>query len=533
MFIKRTRGGSPQKPIYYLQLVQSYRKEGKVKHKVIATLGREDELTHQGKIDDIIKSMSKYSEKIILIDKNKESFKKSYILGPILILNSIWNKLGLNNILLNVSNKYKNTFDFVNAVKLMIYNRLIDPKSKLAIDKWKETLFTKDFDNIKLQHLYRSLDMLKDHKDILQKDLYERQYSLFKDKINLVFYDLTTLYFESQNTDDNGLKRFGYSKDNKTDCVQVTMGLMLNENNIPIAYELFPGNTYEGHTVKDFLNKLKDKYDISKIIVVADRGILSKTVIQEIEENGYEYILAAKLSSLRKSLHPEIYNEQSYSEISSNKDLKIKEIELDNKRLILCHSKKRESRDKKQRDVLLAKLEKRLKSDKKSALSPSYKHFLKVSNFNSEIDIDKVNESKKKDGFFGFYCNNKELSSLEILNNYKMLWQIEESFRCYKSTLDIRPIYHWTDNRIEGHIMMCFISFYILRVIQKLLNDKSITISPNIFFTSLKKIICVEMDVSSGNKSEYSIYGRTEIVNLNNDLFRALSCPIPSFIISK
>lgn len=531
MFIKRTRGGSPKKPIYYLQLVHSYRKEGKVKHKVIATLGREDELTKNGNIDEIIQSISKYSEKFILLDKNKEAFKKSYILGPILILNSIWKKLGMDQTLKNVDNQHKNSFDFVNAVKLMVYNRLIEPKSKLAIDDWKNNLFTKDFKDIDLQHLYRSLDILKDHKDILQKKLYDKQQSLFKDKVNLVFYDLTTLYFESQNLDEKGLKRFGYSKDNKTDCVQITMALILNENNIPIGYELFPGNTYEGHTVTDMLSKLKEKYEITKIVVVADRGILSKLVVKEIEAADYEYILAAKLSALPKALHDNIYTEKGYVEINS--DLRIKEIEIDNKRLVLCHSKKREHRDKLQRDVLLSKLKKRLKSDKKSALSPSYKKYLKVSDFSSEIDKAKIKDSERRDGYFGFYSNNRNLSRLEILNSYRMLWQIEESFRCCKSTLDIRPIFHWTDSRIEGHIMMCFISFYILRIIQKLLLDKSIDLTPEKLFTSLKDVICVEMEISNKSSPLHTIFGRTEISGLNNSIFRALGCPIPSFILSK
>jgi transposase len=401
----------------------------------------------------------------------------------------------------------------------------------LGINEWKKSVFTSDFDDIKLQHLYRSLDILEKNKTLVQKMLYNEQLSLFKDKINLVFYDLTTLYFESQEVDSDGLKRFGYSKDNKTDCVQITMGLVLNENNIPLGFDLFPGNTYEGNTVEDMIHKLKKTYDIEKIVVVADRGILNKKVISQIEESGYEYILASKLSSLPEAIQEEVFTDVGYEEV--NPDLKMKELSFNNSRLIVFHSEKRSHRDKKQRDMVLSKLKKRLEKDKKTSISPSYKKYLRITDFSSEIDSDKVKDSEKRDGYFGFHCNNKDFSKLDILNSYRMLWQIEESFRCCKSYLDLRPIYHWTDRRITGHIMMCFISFYLLRIIQKLLSDNSIDLSPDKLFTSLSEIVCVEMKVSNKGHRDNVLYGRTSISGLNNHIFRSLEFPIPPFILKK
>ena len=535
MFIKRTRSGSKENPKYYLQIVQSYRdKNGKPRHKVIANLGREEEIINDGTIDDLMEKLSKYSKKFILIDKDKESFEKTFIYGPLIVLEKIWKELNMKGILNEIKNTTDIRYDLNNTVKLMVLNRFIEPFSKLRTSEWKDNIFFEDFKDIQLHHLYRSLDVLKDNKDLLQKELYTKQQELFKEKVELVFYDLTTIYIESDKNENSNLKRFGYSKDNKTDCVQVILALILNENKVPIGYEIFPGNTYEGHTVEKTIEDLKTKFDIDKIVFIGDRGILSKDNLKKISQSGNEYIVKAKLSSLPKKIKTDIFNKSTYKMISgvdNEESILMKEYRFtekeDGKRLVLAYSDKLAKRDKHQRDLLLEKLENRLSSDKKATISSQYKRFLSIKKHKVCIDNNKVKEMEKRDGYFGFYTNNKTLSSLEIFENYKLLWQIEESFRCLKSTLDIRPMYHWTDDRIEGHIAMCFISFYILRVIQKKLSDNSdLNISPDKIFTELSDIKVVKLLT---NDEIY--YCRTCISGLKNKIIRSLGCKIPSFIL--
>lgn len=535
MFIKRTRSGSKENPKYYLQIVQSYRdKNGKPRHKVIANLGREEEIINDGTIDDLMEKLSKYSKKFILIDKDKESFEKTFIYGPLIVLEKIWKELNMKGILNEIKNTTDIRYDLNNTVKLMVLNRFIEPFSKLRTSEWKDNIFFEDFKDIQLHHLYRSLDILKDNKDLLQKELYTKQQELFKEKVELVFYDLTTIYIESDKNENSNLKRFGYSKDNKTDCVQVILALILNENKVPIGYEIFPGNTYEGHTVEKTIEDLKTKFDIDKIVFIGDRGILSKDNLKKISQSGNEYIVKAKLSSLPKKIKTDIFNKSTYKMISgvdNEESILMKEYRFtekeDGKRLVLAYSDKLAKRDKHQRDLLLEKLENRLSSDKKATISSQYKRFLSIKKHKVCIDNNKVKEMEKRDGYFGFYTNNKTLSSLEIFENYKLLWQIEESFRCLKSTLDIRPMFHWTDDRIEGHIAMCFISFYILRVIQKKLSDNSdLNISPDKIFTELSDIKVVKLLT---NDEIY--YCRTCISGLKNKIIRSLGCKIPSFIL--
>ena len=312
MFVKYTKSGSKENPIIYVQLVQSYRdKKGRPRHRVIINLGRKEDLIDSSIVDKIIKGLAQLTTKLMIIDKSEFS-TSTKILGPIMACEAIWKKLKLKKKIDSVQENYKITYDLNKAVKLMVINRLVDPKSKLAIDEWKDKIYF-DSKDISLQHLYRSLDVLADNKEVLEEALYRTSMTLFKPEIKVVFYDLTTTYFESQEQDD--FRRFGYSKDNKTDCTQAVIGLILSKDGIPLGYEVFPGNTYEGHTVATMLDKLHIRYKIEKLVFVGDRGLLSKKVLQEIESAGYEYIVAAKLKTLPKQYHERILDRNQYRQI--------------------------------------------------------------------------------------------------------------------------------------------------------------------------------------------------------------------------
>jgi len=526
MFIKRTRDGSKDNPYYYIQLVHSYRdKKGYPRHKVIMTLGREDKINIDKLSTDIIKTLSKLTKSLIVFDKNKDSMKDVLLLGPIIAIESIWKKLNLDKIIDEVKKNYNISFNLPNATKLMVMNRLLDPKSKLSIMNWKKKIYSQDFDDIELQHLYRTLDILAENKDLLQKRLFETTQSLFKPKIRLVFYDLTTIYFESQMQDV--LRRFGYSKDNKTDCVQVVLAFAVDENNIPICYEMFPGNTYEGHTVESLIKRLKEDFEIEKVVVVGDKGILSDKVLSDLEGAGLEYIVSAKLNQLPKKYHKDITDKSSYKDLGNG--LLAKELEVKGRRLVLCYSEKRAQRDSAMREETLNRLSKKLKADPKSlTASPTYRRYLRIEKYKAFIDESKVEEQSKWDGFYGFYTNAVDLSPEKVVDAYHSLWQVEESFRCMKSTLDLRPVYHWTEKRIEGHVMMCFMSFYVLRVMQKFWSDYGLTLSPERAMELLSEVVVTE--VKAGDKL-YHI--RTEIAGEVNQLLRSLGCKIPSTVLEE
>ena len=528
MFIKRTRGGSKANPIYYLQITESYREKDKTRHRVLANLGREEELMATGALDNLMEKLAVISRQYYLLSKSEGSIKNTLIYGPMLVVNFLWKHLQMQTLLGEIQQQYKIEFDLELAVKLMISNRLINPLSKLAIEKWKENIYGENYDKIELQHLYRSLDILADHKDMVEKSFFKKTRSLFKSSVSVVFYDLTTLYFESQQAD--ALRKYGYSKDNKTDCVQVVIGLVINRDGLPISYHLFPGNTFEGKTVVPVLEKLKKDFLLEKIIFVGDKGIVSEEVMRELSSAEYEYIIAAKISKVSSQYYQEILDKEEYTSI--NDIISTHQIIIDDQRLVLGYSKQRAERDKKQRELLLERLRKKLdKSNRpKSVTKSAYNSYLRMEgNSMMVIDQQKVEEKAKWDGFFGFYTNNKSMSNKDIVLTYQMLWQIENSFRVLKSTLDLRPVYHWTEKRIQGHIMICFLSLYMLRAIEFRINrQEKLNLSTDEVFYHLDKIKAVTL--KAFNKK---VVMRTEITDENNLILRTLGIKIPNTILEE
>jgi len=528
MFVKRTRGGSKEKPIYYLQIAESYRDKGKSRHRILFTLGREEELLAKGSIDKLMEKFAALSKQYFLLSKSEDSIRDALIYGPMLVVNFLWRYLQMKPLLEGIQQQYKVEFSLEEAVKLMISNRLINPLSKLAIDKWKEKIYGEIFDQVELQHLYRSLDILADHKDMVEKSFFEKTRSLFKSSVSIVFYDLTTIYFESQQAD--ALRKYGYSKDNKTDCVQVVIGLVINQDGLPISYHLFPGNTYEGKTVVPVLNRLKKDFLIEKIIFVGDKGIVGNEIMQELSSAGYEYIIAAKISKVSDQYHQEILNRENYTRIDDI--ISAHQIIIDGQRLVLGYSNKRAERDKKQRELLLERLQKKLEksSNPKSVTKSAYNSYLTMEGKSRMIiDSQKVEEKEKWDGFFGFYTNNQSMSNKNIVLTYQMLWQIENSFRVLKSTLDLRPVYHWTEKRIQGHIMICFLSLYMLRAIEfKINRQEKLNLSTDEIFNHLDKLRAVTI-----NAFKKRVVMRTGITDENNLILRTLGIKIPNAVLEE
>jgi transposase len=525
MFIRRVKGGSKNNPIYYLQLVQSYRdKNGKPRHKILCTLGREQDFLNSDLPTSLAKKFAALSKKLILIDKEKDTSFNTYLLGQILALEAVWKKLKLDDLLQKVQAQYQIKFPLNKAVKLMVLNRLCAPSSKLSITKWKQKLYSQEFNEIELQHLYRSLDILAENKDLLERELYQQTQSLFKPVINLVFYDLTTIYFESQKEDM--LRCFGYSKDNKTDCVQVVIGLILSEDGLPLGYEIFPGNTFEGKTVSKVIRSLKEKFCIGKVVFVADKGILSKEVLKEIEGAGYEYIVAGKLKQVPRRYHEEIFDRSRYERVSEG--IWVREMEIEGQRVVLGYSEERAERDRVMREGTLERLRKKIGQGKKGLINPAYSKYLSVRGGEVSIDEGKVEREKRWDGYFGYVTNNREFTAKEVMGAYKMLYKIEEAFRCMKSSLELRPVYHWSARRIEGHIMLCFLSFYVMRVIERGLREAGLGITGEWAMEELEGVRAIQIRTEGKE-----IYARTEIEGISNQILRALGVKIPSVILQE
>ena len=294
----------------------------------------------------------------------------------------------------------------------------------------------------------------------VQKIAYNATKKLLNEKISVIFYDCTTLYFESFIQDE--LKQNGYSKDLKFNQPQIVLALLVTTEGLPIGYEVFAGATFEGHTLIPVLKKIKNKYNLKEVVFVADSGILNQANRKYLEKENIHYILGARLKNLPQVLQAKITDQTNYTPTKDNPYPKAV-FSYQGQQLITSHSLKRAAKDKKDRQAAIDRLQKKLTQTKNpfSLLgNAGYKKYL-IASGKAIVTLNKkkIEEEARWDGIKGVITNITDRPSEEILRQYKNLWQIESCFRVHKTDLKIRPIFHWTPKRIRAHIVVCFIAF--------------------------------------------------------------------------
>jgi len=322
--------------------------------------------------------------------------------------------------------------------------------------------------------LYRTLDILCEHKDEIEHDLFWHDRDLLAQPVDVVLYDLTTLRFESTVNVEGTLRRFGYSKEMRSDCTQVVLGLMVTPEGIPLGFEVYPGNTFEGVTVKDIAMKMRDKFKVRRFIFVADRGLFSANNLDVLREQNGEFIVGMKLGVFRDK-HDIYYDGSKLKWL--NDDLGYHETEHKGDRVIVTWSKVRAKRDQKSREDVVNKIRKKLIGDgtalKKLATHSSYRKYVKEES-KAKLVLDEVAiaEEAKRDGYFGIITNIKDMKAEDVVANYKTLWEVEDAFGELKGTLKARPVFHWSDDRIIGHLTLCFMAYLCEALMTKSLRDK-------------------------------------------------------------
>ncbi len=389
------------------------------------------------------------TDRAIVHALNNDPTAKVRVIGPEKILGSIFNRIGFN--------KIKDEL-----FKHLVLSRLVCPVSKLATTDYLHRYAGLTID---VSKVYRFLDKLnQDYKNKVHRIAYEHTRKILKNKIGMVFYDMTTLYFEVDYED--AFRKMGFSKDGRPQNPQILLGLLVSENGYPIGYEIFEGNTFEGDTLIPVLERFQKKYDLPKPIIVADSGLLSKNNIQHLSENGYEYILGARIKNETEKIKKQILKLKLL-------DGKLKQIRKeDNARLIVGFADKRARKDAFNRQRGLARLEKNLKAGKLTKThigNKGYNKYLKLSGeITLAIDYEKFRADAKWDGLKG-YVTNCKLPSKKVVKNYNQLWQIEKAFRISKNDLKIRPVFHRLQRRIESHICIAFCAYTLFKELERIL----------------------------------------------------------------
>ena len=345
--------------------------------------------------------------------------------------------------------------------KQVVLARLADPRSKLKTTELLQRSFGVRLD---VNAIYRMMDHLDDTViEKLKDTVYRQTLKLFGGSLDVVLFDVTTLYFES--FDEDEFRKNGYSKDLKFNQPQIVLALMVTKEGLPIGYDVFSGDTYEGHVLIPCLKQLKDKYGVNRVIFVADSGLFNEENLKALTANEFEYVVGARLKNQKANLMKQILNAENYATISE--DVRITEFNHEHGRLIVNYSATRARKDKHDRDKQIQKLEKKLK--KKSNIKElitgyGTKKYLKVEG-NGRLALNDVTiqEAESWDGLHGLITNAKEISTLEAIGFYKELWMIEEAFRLHKTDLSIRPVYHFKESRVKAHVAILFASFCLMK----------------------------------------------------------------------
>lgn len=347
-------------------------------------------------------------------------------------------------------------------LKDLVLMRLAEPCSKLKSQQLLDKRFAKAHD---LDAIYRVMDKLYPAIGDVKRSTFQRTQKIAPDTIDILFFDCTTLYFESMETDT--LRAFGYSKDHRFNTTQVVLALATNGDGLPIGYELFAGNKAEVKTLLNCLEEWKKCFDIQSVCFVADRAMMSDENLSLLEAQGHHYVVAAKLRTLPKSLQTEFFQEKNYQAEYLDGSLGwVGEFDYKSRRLVVSYKADRARKDMHQRDQIIEKLKKRLGEGgetKRLITNHGVKKYTCSENSVTRIDAEKIAHDAQWDGLHGVITNIRDKSAAEILARYHRLWKIEESFRINKHTLSMRPIYHFKPERIHAHIALCFMAFSVLR----------------------------------------------------------------------
>lgn len=512
----------------YLQIVETYRNEsGSPRHRTLYNLGKAEHYR-----PETLRAMGKKlfelgggDLKDLLGIETEEEGRYNY--GYHQVYGKLFKHYGLDKVLHWIKSRHDLSYDIVNVVLLLVLERLQSPCSKLASYGHQQEYL--GLPEVKLHWLYRTLDYLDKHSDRFKKVIYRTGRNLFNNSLDVVFYDVTTFYFDSEIEQEGKLRQKGFGKDGKIGKTQILFSMLIDKDKRPISYEIYQGNTYEGHTFEDAVKTLKKEYNIKRVILVADRGMLSKANLDIIEDTAaYEFIVGERLKNLPKTDQAHLLSlkdyehEWVYERPAEQQPLKIRYrvLKKADKTIICTWSAKRARKDARQREEKIAKAEKLLKTPSKLERKAS-RYFLKKQatgkNTTYEIDWDKIEQQKKYDGFLAIATNVNDLSTTEILDQYRHLFQIEHAFRTFKSYLEARPIFHWKDSRIRGHLCLCYMAYTLLNHLQLELKNNGI---PHTEQTIRKALDRMQVSLIAQGKNKF--YLRSKMNQQQQNILKAL-----------
>jgi Transposase DDE domain len=543
MFFRVKQSG----PRQYLQIVENFRADGRVRQRVLTTLGRLDELRRSGNLDGLLASGARFAEHVLLLTAHRNGqvpVMQAHRIGPTLIFERLWQETGCQQVLRDLLASRHFEFSVERAVFLTVLHRLCATGSDRAGQRWKEDYLIDGAEDLELHHLYRAMAWLGEElpaaqqqerlalvprctKDVIEERLFARRSDLFSE-LDLVFFDTTSLYFEGEGGETLG--HYGHSKDHRPDLHQMVVGVVLDGDGRPISCELWPGNTADVTTLIPVVDRLGRRFRIRQACIVADRGMICDDTVATLEEVERPYILGARMRKQKEVRAQVLADRGRFRVVQGPRErsddpapLKVKEVRIGGRRYVVCINSEQVEHDREQREKIVDALREQLRQGDKSLVgNKGYRRYLKVEgDRHFAIDEAKLAEEARYDGTWVLRTNTA-LPTAEVALQYKKLGMVEQWFRTCKSLLDTRPIFHHCDATIRGHVFCSFLALVLRQELQARLAARGFRFEWADIMRDLERVHSVHVAQDS---KDYRL--RSELENTAGRVFQSVGVAVP------
>ena len=566
MFFRQKRSGNH----VYLQIVENHWEKGRSRQRVVATVGRLDELQRDGQLDGLLQSGAKFAEASMVLSAHRRGDVpaiRCQSIGPALIFGRLWDELHIGRTIerLLAGRHFEMPVERI-LFTTVLHRLFVSGSDRSCVQNWQhrhvipgiETI--PRIETIDLQHVYRSMAWLGEPlpddqqagatpftashdnvaatngfsprcmKDTVEEALFERRRDLFS-HLDLVFFDTTSIYFEGQGGQELG--QYGHSKDHRPDCKQIIVGAILDAEGRPLCCELWPGNVTDVKTLIPVVDRLQKRFRIRSICIVSDRGMISKETIAALQSPGRQvhYILGARLRNVKEIYEEVLSDDGPYREVFGPREkstdpspLQVKEVQVGDRRYVVCLNDEQARKDRADREAIVESLQKQLRlGDKALVGNKGYRKYLRGEGPKFTIDEEKIIWEERFDGKWVLQTDLKDLSAEDVALQYKRLWMVEEMFRAAKSLLETRPIFHKRDETIRGHVFCSFLALLLRKELQDRLAAKGEKLEWAVVLRDLEALQQTEVRDSSGK----CFLLRSDLGETTSAVFRAVGVAIP------
>jgi hypothetical protein len=542
MFFRVKQSGSRR----YLQIVENHWDGKGSRQRVIATLGRLEELQASGQLDGLLRSGARFAEASAVLSAHAEGdapVVDTRIIGPPLIFERLWTETGCRAVLEELLAGRQFGFAVERALFLTVLHRLYGAGSDRAAARWQQAYAVEGLDGLELHHLYRAMAWLGEElateqqadatpfaprciKDQVEEGLFARRRDLFS-ALELVFFDTTSIYFEGEGGERLG--QFGHSKDHRADRRQMVVGVVLDGQGQPLCCELWPGNTADVATLIPVARRLQRRFGITQVCVVADRGMISEDTVQTLEQEGWGYILGARLRQHHAVRDRVLTRAGRYQVVHPPRQrgddpspLKVKEVWLEDRRYVVCLNEEQARHDAHQRQLILEHLRHQLAAGDRALVgNKGYRRYLRQQGEGFCLDPARLRDEARYDGKW-VLATNTHLPPADLALKYKQLWMVEAVFRTAKSLLHTRPVFHHHDATIRGHVFCSFLALVLRKALQDRLAQAGLALEGAAVLNDLERL----QEVQVVHQGKHFVL-RTQTHGATGKVFQAVGVALP------